>query len=663
MINIENSEEILNCQISGYHQYTFFPVAHLSFVSRNLCDMLGYTKEELSGENVDLYAGLVHPDDGFLYSDFINKLSKQETELSLQYRIIKKNGNVIYVCDNAKSKLTAEGVMTASSVLTDITATVNENNNLRFLNETIPCGFIKYTCEKNPKVTYINEKMLEILRFPETKDAEIDYLEMYKSNIYLMIPMEDRRKFSHFLNRVYSDNSTVSGELSVLRCDGTKARIYGWVTKTVNRDGIEEFQSVCMDVTERYETKKSGETQRYLKALKGVYDMIFEFDFSNRTVKCIYEQVSDSFKWLRNVPMHLEEAAERWIQSAVFFEDQPKIREFFKNFNNYNAIESESKPPQVQYRTASEEKYVGVFLKIDQAVSYFCCRSISDESDSLRNENASLRNMNENMQSLVMQFTDGIVAFEIEDNYVKPLYASDNICDFFGYTKEEWINMAQKRHSIRSFVSKSGVDYEEFMELFKNGEAEFEYIDVETQMPQRKKAVCTRAFDGSKKRYVMLYNVSDKTPSNRETVLSRGRIYIRTFGYFDVFVDETPIAFRNKKSKELFALLVDRRGGFVTSEEAIGFLWEDEPVNSVTLSRYRKVALRLKNILEEYGIAEIVESVDGKRRIIPEKVRCDLFDYLSQKEEYSQLFKGNYLSNYSWGETTLGELLNELIGQ
>ena len=133
-------------------------------------------------------------------------------------------------------------------------------------------------------------------------------------------------------------------------------------------------------------------------------------------------------------------------------------------------------------------------------------------------------------------------------------------------------------------------------------------------------------------------------------------VRIRTFGYFDIFVNGRPIPFRSQKSKELFALLVDRRGGYVSSDEAISFLWEDEPVNPVTLARYRKVALRLKNILEEYGISDVVESVDGKRRIVVEKVNCDLYDYLSGKEEYSQLFKGSYLTNYSWGETTLAEL-------
>lgn len=53
---------------------------------------------------------------------------------------------------------------------------------------------------------------------------------------------------------------------------------------------------------------------------------------------------------------------------------------------------------------------------------------------------------------------------------------------------------------------------------------------------------------------------------------------------------------------------------------------------------------------------KVTVKVTVKRRIIPEKVQCDLYDYLTGKEEYSQLFKGSYLTNYSWAETTLGEL-------
>lgn len=182
------------------------------------------------------------------------------------------------------------------------------------------------------------------------------------------------------------------------------------------------------------------------------------------------------------------------------------------------------------------------------------------------------------------------------------------------------------------------------------------YFDMNRNAYRRIRAICSRKYNGTGKCYVMLYNLDVQKSEPSEPL-----VRIRTFGYFDVFVGEQPIAFRNEKSKELFALLIDRRGGFVSSEEAIGFLWENEPASSLTMARYRKVALRLKNILEEYGVADIVESVNGKRRLIPELVKCDLYDYLIGKQEYAQLFKGSYLTNYSWGETTLAELTGDYL--
>jgi hypothetical protein len=38
--------------------------------------------------------------------------------------------------------------------------------------------------------------------------------------------------------------------------------------------------------------------------------------------------------------------------------------------------------------------------------------------------------------------------------------------------------------------------------------------------------------------------------------------------------------------------------------------------------------MRLKDTLEQFGVSEIMESTQGKRRIIADNVECDLFDYL-----------------------------------
>ena len=647
---LDNAGEILNYHISGYHQYVLKKPVHLEFVSQNLCDMLGYTKKELLSKRADLYATLVHPADREKYADFLRRLEQKEQTLTVEYQIVTKDGTVKYVSDTATSKRLKNGTLVAYSVLTDITSIKAENSNLHFLNETIPCGFLKYTCEKQPKITYVNPKMLEMLHFDAVADAEIDYLELYKSNIFLMIPMEERQKYAHFLRQVYTKGTPIAGEITVVRCDGTRARVYGWVTKCVNEQGQEEFQSVCMDVTERYQAQKAVEIERYLNALKEVYDKIFEFDFANRTVKFLFGKKSDMFKRIENIPMSLREATDRWIQNNVVAEDRERVLEFFRSFYQRKEVTQDGQPLQIQYKAVSTtgevKNYAGIFIKMEASVYLYCCRNAGEENQQEMQQQAGA-----DVSGQQDRFSEGVVAFEVQGNVVTPLYASDNVCEFFGYTKEEWMQMAQKRHSIKQFVSQSKVGYEEFKKLLENGEAEFTYMDLKLNKLRRIKAICSQKTpDSNSPRYIMLYNIEDKNDSE---------VYIRTFGYFDVFINGKPVAFRNEKSKELLALLVDRRGGYITSGEAISFLWEDETVNTLTLARYRKVALRLKNILEEYGIADIVESVDGKRRIATDKVRCDLYDYLSQKEGYAQLFKGSYLSNYSWGETTLGELLGE----
>lgn len=667
MDNIEAAETAVLKSISGFHEYIFDGTAHVVSVGQNLCDMTGYTEQELVSDKSDLYLNLVHPADRAQYAEFIGKFYGKEQTLSSEYRIVCKDGAVKYVKDTVTSARTVDGILIGVSTLCDITALKTENDNLRFLNETIPCGFLKYTCDKMPKVTYVNEQMLNILRFPSAKKGEIDYRELYSDNIYLMIPMEERRKFAHFLKRVYVQGTPVAGELSVVRCDGTKATLYGWVTKIVNEQGNEEFQSVCMDITERYKAKKVGEIERYVKALSDVYDKIFEYDFSNKTVKYLYGNKSDTFGRIQNIPMHLEEATKRWLSSTVVKEDLDRVMKFFDAMIAGNHRTEKNKPPQIRYRAMSSsgmiKTYIGIFLKIDESVSFYCCKAVEDTAvaDILRTENLSLKNMNENMQEIVMRFTEGIMAFEVsgDGTRVTPMYASENVCRFFGYTPEEWMPMTQQSIEISEFVSKSGIDFEEFAGLLDSGEAEFSYVDTSNGRSRRIKAVCSeKKSDGASPRYVMLYNMDSSDGSRQKS--ERKRVYIRTFGYFDVFIDDQPVAFRNKKSKELLALLVDRRGGYVTSEEAIGFLWEDEPANAVTLARYRKVALRLKNILEEYGITDIVETVDGKRRIVTDKISCDLYDYMSGAEEFSGLFKGSYLTNYSWSEITLGELTNKM---
>ena len=642
----QNLRRTLDSNVPGFHQYCLSDPPIPTFISRNLCRMLALPREALLGEGEDRYAMRVHPADRDRYREFLRKLADEPRTLTEEYRLIRGDGSILFVSDTVTS-CREDGVMTADSVLSDITDLKEESRNLRHLNDTMPFGFVKYTCEKNPRVTYLNEQMLRILGFAEGPGGEFDDLELCKSNIFTMIPAEERGRFARYLERVSEQGAPIAGEMTALRRDGSRIHVFGWVTKCVNEAGQEEFQSAFMDITEGYRQQKARETGRYLKALTEVYDKIFEFDLSANTVKCLHSHKSPTFRWLENIPMQMEEATEKWITGSAAQTDRERLRHFFRDFYQGELSSFEDRPPQITYRAMSSsgcyKTYTGIFLKMDGNISLYCCRQTPDALEAAAD-----------MQELAMRFTEGVVAFEVENDTVRPMYISENVCSFFGYSREEWVALAQQRPGIRQFIAQSGIDYGDVQRLFAAGEAEFTYFDIQQNAYRCIRAICSGNYRSDGKCYVMLYNLDRK-----ETEAPRTRVRIRTFGYFDVFVEDTPIAFRNEKSRELLALLVDRRGGFVSAEEAISFLWEDEPANSVTLARYRKVALRLKNLLEEYGIADIVESVNGKRRIVAEKVQCDLYDCLAGQTE---LFKGSYLTNYSWAETTLGELTGDHFG-
>ncbi len=154
---------------------------------------------------------------------------------------------MLYVNDTISSKRLANGQMVGYSTLNNMMELVTDKRDL-FLGKGNPCGFIKYTCEKQPRITYMNKKMMEILKIPPHKEGELDYAELYRSNIYLLIQAEERKKFHHLLNRVLANTETITGELNILRCDGTRARVFGWITKQINEQGEAEFQSVLLDI-------------------------------------------------------------------------------------------------------------------------------------------------------------------------------------------------------------------------------------------------------------------------------------------------------------------------------------------------------------------------------------------------------------------------------
>ncbi|MCD7825073.1 MAG: response regulator [Clostridiaceae bacterium] len=141
----------------------------------------------------------------------------------------------------------------------------------------------------------------------------------------------------------------------------------------------------------------------------------------------------------------------------------------------------------------------------------------------------------------------------------------------------------------------------------------------------------------------------------------RKRIFVKTFGHFDVFVDGKPILFRSGKAKELLALLVDRQGGTVNTDQAICTLWEDRPNDEATQNLCSKVTRGLVKELKEYNAQDMVIASRGVRSVDTETFQCDLYALLQNDNAAKRNFVGEYMVDYSWAEERMAQLTKYMV--
>lgn len=134
------------------------------------------------------------------------------------------------------------------------------------------------------------------------------------------------------------------------------------------------------------------------------------------------------------------------------------------------------------------------------------------------------------------------------------------------------------------------------------------------------------------------------------------KLKVACFGNFEVYADGKPLVFKRKKSKELLAYLVDRRGASVSVGQIASVLWEDELDEKSSRNYIYQVLHHLKVVLKDVGFEEVlITSADGYA-VNKELLDCDYYRYLDGDETAMNQFQGEYMFQYSWAEETCGQL-------
>lgn len=121
------------------------------------------------------------------------------------------------------------------------------------------------------------------------------------------------------------------------------------------------------------------------------------------------------------------------------------------------------------------------------------------------------------------------------------------------------------------------------------------------------------------------------------------KLQIKCFGNFDLFYDGKPVKFARKKSKELFAYLVDREGSAVNINELNAVLWEEDHK-----SYCRNLIADIQQTLKKEGINNVFVKRFNECYINVNNVYCDAYEYKKNNPDAIRMFRGEYMIQYSW---------------
>ncbi len=134
------------------------------------------------------------------------------------------------------------------------------------------------------------------------------------------------------------------------------------------------------------------------------------------------------------------------------------------------------------------------------------------------------------------------------------------------------------------------------------------------------------------------------------------RVFAQTFGNFEIFADGKPIEFKYKKTKEILALLVNKRGAQTTNGELIASMWEDDGDPDKKRSYISNLRQDLQNTLKKLKLENLIIKQRGSMAIAVDQIECDLYDWLEKKNKSKYVYSGEYMEQYSWSEFYHAEL-------
>ena len=235
---------------------------------------------------------------------------------------------------------------------------------------------------------------------------------------------------------------------------------------------------------------------------------------------------------------------------------------------------------------------------------------------------------------------DEVISFRYAEDALE--YAKENICDI-AFLDIEMVGM-------------SGVELAEELKKY-NSEINIVFC---TGYGNYRDAAFELHASGYLMKPITPEKVKRELENLRRPIFEKKRLKVQTFGNFEVYIDGKPLAFKYRRTKELFAYLVDRVGAMCTVGEIAGIIFEDEGGRE---DYFQKLRRDLLSTLEEVGCEKSIVHKRGMLGVVVSEIQCDYYDCLSGKKDFASCYFGEYMSQYSFAEYTNAQLIAKTRGK
>ena len=124
---------------------------------------------------------------------------------------------------------------------------------------------------------------------------------------------------------------------------------------------------------------------------------------------------------------------------------------------------------------------------------------------------------------------------------------------------------------------------------------------------------------------------------------STKKLQVKCFGNFEVFAGGVPVKFLRKKSKELFAYLIDREGAAVNVNELNAILWDEDKK-----SYFRNLIADIQASLKAVDAEDVFIKRRNECFVDVNKIDCDAYEYRKDNPDAIRMYRGEYMAQYSW---------------